>query len=281
MLTRYCGDYAIADLELMRLSVSKVTSFNDPFELHVKQGQPLTRKGAKAVLRERLRANSLTFQQLAQAKYKGIWGKKLKKQIRQDRPQFVANYLSSEASLMESVRRIPTEGMNRKMRLMCLTKPQENDSGELPMWAYYADSHKGIRIHLTEAFINRDKSSVLPILYSDNPPAFDLAAGPSSPEYLEFFSVVLRTKSTAWSHENEQRLLIRLNRCFNEKDSNGEERDFTRVEPIHISRIDVGIRFNPQLLERTLKLKEKFPQLTVFKATKHSAAYYPIYEEIE
>src|SRR5256885_14026279 len=86
--TRYCGDYVIDDLEQLRLSVAKIGSFNDPFELHLSAKRRLTRTAARSLLRKRMQDND--FWARAAAQRPALTGKELKRSFRQTRGQMIS-----------------------------------------------------------------------------------------------------------------------------------------------------------------------------------------------
>jgi hypothetical protein len=135
-LTRYCGEYVIDDLEQLRLSVARITSFNDPFELHFKVSKPLTRSSAKKHLRSRMQREG--FWKMAAARFPGLTRKELKRVVANTRGQLVSKHIALQESVVESHRRRPWVTMERHARLMCFTEPKHHDPAEIPMWGYYA-----------------------------------------------------------------------------------------------------------------------------------------------
>jgi hypothetical protein len=74
--------------------------------------------------------------------------------------------------------------------------------------------------------------------------------------------------------------MIAVERCFEAADANGITRDFIKVTPEHICRIDLGIRFDRNLLARAQGLRAKFPQIEIYQTEKHPHGYYPVYSKI-
>jgi hypothetical protein len=137
----------------MRLSVSRVSSFNDPFELHFKPGQPLTRSGAKKHLRDRMRRP--TFWARAAAHFPNLSHKQLKRTIANFRGRLISGHIDAQDSLVEFHRSNPGKSMDRNVRLMCFTELKHEDPAEIPMWGYYAAKHQGVRIHVRRQFFEQ------------------------------------------------------------------------------------------------------------------------------
>ena len=82
----------------------------------------------------------------------------------------------------------------------CLSLSAKPDS--LLMWAHYADSHRGICIELApirDGFVGR----ALPVHYSDDIPKVNFYTS----NKFEIAKASILTKSTAWSYEEEYRLI--------------------------------------------------------------------------
>jgi hypothetical protein len=274
-LTRYCGNYVIDDLEQLRLSVARISSFNDPFELHLRAGNPLTRSGAKRHLRSRMRDKR--FWEMAAQYFPGQNRKQLKRTIRSNRGRLISAHLEAKDSLVQLHRSQAWKSMERYVRLMCFTEPKDDDPAEIPMWGYYGAKHEGVRIHVGKRFCEQVGFSLIRAEYQAEPPSLDLSLDPVGDDFYEFTGRVIRSKSNAWSHENEWRLMIPAESCFEATDSKGMIRDFINIKPEHISRIDLGIRFNPELFMRVDALRNKFPNIEFYQTEKHPQAYYPVY----
>jgi hypothetical protein len=279
VLTRYSGDYAIADLEQMRLSVSRITSFNDPFELHMSESDPLSRSGARHSLRHSNK--SARFRSQLAAAYPGATSRQLKKIIHAQRGKLISKLVEGQDQLTKQHRSSPWAGMEKLARLICFTERKQDAPEEIPMWGYYADSHCGVRIHVARDFFEDENFSLLRINYEEHPPKLDLRLDVEGRAFNEFVRTVVGSKSYAWQHEKEWRLMVPAFRCFEALDSNGATRDFIKIKPEHLRRIDLGIRFNDQLVTRAIALKSLFPLLKIYRTTKHLNAYYPIYAEID
>jgi hypothetical protein len=275
ILTRYCGDYVIHDLEQLRLSVSRISSFNDPFELHLKPGTRLTHSGAKKNLRSRMRRSN--FRATAARRFPGLTRKQLRRTLANARGPMISSLIDAQDSLVEFQRSNSWKRMDHNVRLMCFTEPKQEDPGEIPMWGYYAAKHQGVRVHVRRQFFEQAQFALFPVEYQPEPPELDLSLDPEGKEFNEFAGQIIRSKSCAWRHENEWRLMIPAARCFNAPDSNEMGRDFIRVKPEDICRIDLGIRFDRNLFARADALRKIFPHIEIYTTGKDPQAYYPVY----
>ena len=83
--------------------------------------------------------------------------------------------------------------------MCCFAKDGDN----IPMWSYYATGHAGVCVHFdaTRAPI----ANALRVSYGDNYPELAMPMGEIRPG--EVIKYCLLTKSSAWSHEKEYRLI--------------------------------------------------------------------------
>ena len=278
MFVRYCGSYLIKDLEKLRLSVSKATDFNDPFELHLTPGPPLTRNQAKQSFETVKKRESFQRSIMRKKGLKTI--SQLKRHLRTHRQHYINTLIVRQPELIQTNRDQIWEVMDDSARVMCFAKVKDKDPVEIPMWGYYGSGHTGIRLHVSENFFKRDGRSTFEMVYSANPPVLDLSLDPLGEEYFEFSRKLLRYKSDAWKHEDETRLLIYPQKCVTEKDSNDHDREFVRISVSDITRIDLGVKFDAKRIDEALKLKNVYPDLEVYRATKSGSGYYIDYTKI-
>src|SRR5262249_15875394 len=146
----YCGSYVIRDLEQCRLSVARLSSFNDPFELYLTAGKRLSRTGARKVLRSRMQREE--FWSMAERQLPGRSRKQLQRIVNSMRGHLISRHVENQQHLSEFHRSHPWKTMERYVRFMCFTEPKENDPAEVPMWGYYGARHEGVRIHFRKEF---------------------------------------------------------------------------------------------------------------------------------
>lgn len=118
------------------------------------------------------------------------------------REELKNNYLEVNRSdfLVDKHREDVFNNYDQNSRVMCLSEPPSDTALEVPMWGYYADGHKGVRIHVTESFIQAAGRDLVPIAYPETPPALDLNTTPFTEKFQNFSDRVLSNKSKAWAH---------------------------------------------------------------------------------
>lgn len=278
MLMRYSGAYVVGDLTLMRLSVSKVGSLNDPFELHMKRGKEMTQREARLYV-ERAHKRKEFVAGFA-AKYPQLGPHELKKRLRDEKGIQIKNLLGSQEHMMRANREQIKISM-RHARIMCFADVTDDTYPEIPMWAYYGDSHKGVRFSLSEEFFQRKRYSSFPMEYPDSPPPIDGGLDPRSKEYDEQIKRVLHSKGKAWEDERETRLLIPIGDCFEAEDCSQSRtvREYVKLEPADLIQMDMGINCDIPA-EAIRGLREIYPALVVRRGFKDENAYLIKYETV-
>ncbi len=280
MFVRYAGHYLIADLEKTRLSVNTITKFNDPFELHLMQGDTLTPESARAML-ERMIAGSATFRsglvnnwpEIENLTYRGLPG--------HVREAVTKNAFDTEKKNLSDARKRVVEAYEKHSRVMCLCELKDNNASELLMWSYYSDGHQGVRLHLAHEFLFQKGHSVIKIKYEDTPPKVHSHLHPlvDKAEYDPIMSDIFSTKSKVWAHENETRLLVHVRKCKIEDDVNGQSREFLHVNPSDVVRIDLGCKYEKSFVQ-VVQLKKTYPNLDIYKAHRREDSYALSYEQV-
>jgi len=128
------------------------------------------------------------------------------------------------------------------------------------MWAHYADSHHGLVIEFCADSEIFSGGSFLRIEYCDEPFVFD-ASNPSGSDDVTLF---LRRKGTAWSYEEESRLVVDLSLTVEHILREGPRR-FIPINPQIIISVTLGLRTTPQVKSRLLELLER-PKLRHIRA---------------
>ena len=275
ILTRYTGAYVIPDLEKAIMSVSKIDDFNDPFELQIVQGRALTRQSAKAYIRQKGKAEII---KAISAEFPSYTSKQIKKIFQKTRPKMIDSMVASDPEVLEGQRSYSKRYHVQANRIVCMTVPKDGDPVEVPMWGYYGDAHKGIRLHLTEAVLAM--GDVLEMNYRNTPTVMDSNHLPGSFEFMQYINDLLTVKSDVWRHEDERRLLIPTGKTMVLVDSAGHPRDYINLPESGVARIDLGIKFPKALIERVLGLRGVFPGLVVFQARNPLDQFFPAYDQI-
>ncbi len=176
--------------------------FNDPFDnyfIPITKMTNLEGDDLVVFLREKTRqhypeASETQIQELVES------GKKQHERLRRGDPQ-----------ALEPIMQVQYEGFG----IFSLTpKPIS-----LPMWAYYADCHKGMCVGFRSAVIAQHQRALLrrnklmmlhKVHYYEKPPEYciDIELGGMTDAQLNQLEATLYTKSESWSHEDEYRLIF-------------------------------------------------------------------------
>lgn len=125
-----------------------------------------------------------------------------------------------------------------------------NSPGSLPMWAYYAENHKGFVIEFDQShefFVHLGGNSALrPVTYSVDRPRY--AMGRLTPEQdLELSRQVMTTKGPQWRHEEEVRIVANLSdgkAIPGKRDPGGFPIFLFDLPPKSIRRVIFGLRMS-------------------------------------
>jgi hypothetical protein len=138
------------------------------------------------------------------------------------------------------------------LRILCLTELPDNP----PMWAHYADNHKGAVLELD---CNDDLDSpwllARPVIYQDAPPIFatqdqwvQSILGITPLGYPELFREYFYVKTTQWSYEKEWRVV-----CYSDANEL-ESCSYWNVIPGNFKSVILGAEMADQDREALLAL---------------------------
>lgn len=124
----------------------------------------------------------------------------------------------------------------------------------IPMWSYYADSHSGVCIGLKREPGNALGSTAAnPVQYTDDYPDISYYDLIENPGYLT--KTLMRTKSRAWEHELEWRVII----------TNG---DVLHELPGPIDCVIFGVRTADEFKKAVETTVKSVPEVKLFQARK-------------
>lgn len=168
-------------LELRRLKYSAVTKFNDPFEARPYMQIPGdSREERRAAMLQHIEDVS------------GVATVPVPSQLR---AYVQAGEFEKARDLLQEAIRI----VLCRHPVACLAGTRRS----ILMWSLYADSHKGVCIHLSGRL--EPLSTAWPIIYRNDYPSLDLTWTRMTPR--AFTDVCILTKSVQWRHEQEYRLI--------------------------------------------------------------------------
>lgn len=273
-LIRYGGDYLLRDFLDGRMSAASIRDFNDPFELHLKPGRMPTRKEAlerTTQIHDRNREMNEMIAIVRGVKVSVV--RKAAKKLKGSR-----FFEDNTPDLIEKQRAIAISRADEAIKVMCCAEATDPHPGEIPMWGYYADGHRGVRLHFRSSFYTQHGVLVPQVVDYDNDPVEFGFPEMTGEGMRSFIDKVLKTKSSAWNHEREVRLLIAISALQHAKDTKGTMRWWLPVKPDDVSRIDLGVKFsNPDLLT---ELRDRVPHLPIFQASKNPEKFLCNYSRI-
>lgn len=123
------------------------------------------------------------------------------------------------------------------------------------MWAYYADSNRGLVVEFEPQHKLFTSSGFLECEYADEPAVFD----PTGKPFDEQIRVFARRKRSEWSHEKESRLIVQLDAC-KQKLVNSKTLFLMPVLPELIVSVTFGLRA-PQSLRAEVTAAINSPEL--------------------
>lgn len=165
------------------------------------------------------------------------------------------------------------EGWNEKMGIICLSELPD----VIQMWAHYTENHRGIVIGIEESeFMN--KETLVTVCYRDKMTLFPVTAIPDKlDQYEKYFLDVIRGKESNWHYEKEIRIYVDLD----EKDAVGKH--YCKIPPSSIKEIYLGLRSHEttEIIAKSIKQREEYKHLKIFKMMKHKSVYKLVPEEIK
>ncbi len=158
------------------------------------------------------------------------------------------------------------EYYNKHTRICCFANPDEKNQN-MPMWAHYANSHKGFCVEYK--LDEYQKSSIYPVLYNPARIVGNYFIGMLKMNTLKIFNSKLKLenykisqydflvllsltcKHCSWRHEKEYRALsLGLDSCY-----------FSAVP----NKIFIGMNCSKKHENRLVQIAKKFPQCEIYK----------------
>jgi hypothetical protein len=265
MLYKYCNTNGFDILKNSRLRLSRIDSFNDPFELIL----GVDEDSALINIKKEHEENSEIINE---------WMEILSQQnITYDEASpvdILEKFAKFQIGDFKRVLKMLWEDWDQKKGIVCLSESMD----VIQMWAHYTDSHKGIVVGLDEGEFIKDKEAIITVCYRDKMVLFPVPGsldklGQYAPKYI---IEVLRRKETNWSYEKE----IRIYGDLNEKEADGHY--YINIPSSSIKEIYLGIRSDSmtELIASCIKKRDEYKHLKIFKMTKHASAYKLVPQEI-
>lgn len=261
ILCKYFNKYGLDTLQNLRLKVSSLREFNDPFENSpVIEGDQITYKSLKDYFRDSNTIDRLyqTYRHALPAKNKREFKRNLRSMNKREIYQRVKTAIPD--GLRETLRE-QTERFSDVCRVLCFShldriKPHE----EILMWSHYSAGHTGVRISFETNNFSLISKNLFEVIYQEKRVKLDLdkLTGGLQQSARAELGRALTVKSSGWAYECEYRWLIDKRECFTEPTTAGDI-DFIKLPPQAIVMVDIGVRSSQSFRERistSLRTKE-------------------------
>jgi len=245
ILYKYIYNHAIKVLEDLRLKVTPPNEFNDPFELTPDLRFAITLESMLEEARnepENFRPNWEAMRSHPE------WPDTFEKFIAGLPQGITTNFKEfkrrSKIRLKQEALKSIHEA-SEHLAILCLSKP--NDS--IPMWSYYAESHKGVAFgiySLHSSFDNVPENffNVVDYRRKRYPVYLPLKEQTKFGELLK----VMCTKSRVWRHEKEYRRIYKLDKLIAQKvPDRNEPLYFVKIDQNAIREVIFGACVDPKL----------------------------------
>lgn len=285
ILHKYVDEKGIDIIENLRVKASDPNTFNDPFEF-VLGVVPGDADEIRRTFRKVYSAGEDLDKLYRLAKDRGIPESATKQQFREFfKKSLPSNQIDETLDRMHKTLEDLAIEFRKKsskdLRVMCFSMPKKvSCEGEILMWAHYANNHKGMRFHLNTNEFRIISKDFFPVEYSSKREGINmrdfLLKGDNG--VREVYGKYLKTKSNAWSYEEEHRWIISLDEC--RRDNNREA--YVLIPSIAIKQIDLGANINLEVEKQILDLinDSKFDHVEVVKTKIDGSRYKLNYETL-
>lgn len=280
ILCKYFDNCGLDTLQHLRLKVTGLNKFNDPFENSPYiEGDQIEYKDLKSYFKDpnnidRLYRthrheiggkNKREFKRILQAWHK----REIYEKVKSSLPVGLRETLKEQIERFSDVSRVLCFCRLDKI------KPHE----EILMWSHYSAGHTGVRISFDTSKFGLRSRNLFEVTYQEERVKLELGElGTFGNEAREKLGQALKVKSSGWAYECEYRWLIDKRECFSEK-TNAGVIDFIKLPPEAVVTVDVGVRAPAQFCEairsslRTEKLSHVDLRIATLDATKFQLNY--------
>ncbi len=262
MLYKYCNSDGFDILLHSRLKVTRVSEFNDPFDLAFGMDDETAFERIKAEFEE-------------DPKLIEKWSIELTKLGWSHNKNSIKNMAAKVSEFLiegqENAIKSTKEFFNNMFGITCMSERPDI----IQMWSHYANAHKGIVIGLEENEFVGDRAKLVKVTNGKDMVLFPYTA--SIPmmskqvmkEYEKGFKDVLGRKESGWCYEEEVRVFEELE----EQDKDGNY--YVKIPPSSVREIYLGLRSpeTSEIIARALKQKKEFRHLKIFRMEKSTKEY--------
>jgi hypothetical protein len=239
-----------------RLKISHFTEFTDPFEL-------------KFGIDEHTATNNIHKEYGKNRNIIKKWENNLEEDsIAYDKnsPQDIINKFT-ELQIADFKNVVANVLRKLKMGIICLSE----SPNIIQMWAHYADNHTRIVIGLDENEFVNDKEALIKVRYRDDMVLFPVTGiiEKFNKYVIKYIPEVISRKESNWSYEKEIRLYAMR------KQQNADGIYYYKIPSSSIKELYLGLNSdkNIQLRAESLKQREEYKHLKIYKMTNHESAF--------
>lgn len=229
--------------------VSRISEFNDPSECRVR----FVNSGEVPALRKYIHKNFSRLQSECI--------RRSNSNTPESQSLFTETFIYNEmlASYKRHSNVYHVSSFENLILLICFVKEKGlKEYADTLFWSHYADSGKGVRITFDlELRPMPGLYYMKEVKYEDEVPAFDLTSFDTwmqGAQFNKYISESVCTKGSAWSYENEIRMIIPRKhpieqigtKHIQKKVVNGEQLEFVGIDQSLIKRVDFGPRVTPE-----------------------------------
>lgn len=263
---------AIPTLESGTLKVSRLSDFNDPFEVMYSTKPIRTREELLAIVRRSSCRSmdvlhSISISKLGTGVNHAVLDGAAKALKMSD-----IEVLSIAKELNETMGRdldLARRHAELHFRVCCFAEHDESFKEEVLLWSHYAQRHEGVRLSF-ELPENSPEFMIGKVVYENNMIEVDLA-NDTGKACQEKVIKALFTKHAAWSYENESRMLATKWRTVT---GCGLPIDLIDFKDSWLKRIDFGIKTTMGDKKMISKIvRSRYPHVRICNAVCHPRGY--------
>ena len=281
LLHKYFGSHAYETLKEAKLKTSRITSFNDPFEfLFVTKGK-ITAKIAHDYALNRF--NQPDFLPIAiKLIPELLTSNNPKKLIRKNLPRLTAFLVKNSEEIVNTPLKLREQMADKSTRIVSFTDAETKPLNQILLWSHYAKKHEGVRIGFDFPDGIKFPFKIFKVIYQDKRFEIDFAQGITSMNIGHALVDSAKVKSSAWSYENEYRLMTHPDVCEKILIPDIGLECFLAFERAWIKSVDFGIRCPEEVSRQIIDLiktdynSEILLRKSVFHKTEYALEYVPI-----
>lgn len=260
------------------LMVSKISSFNDPFECAYRITGDITLESCKTWIRSRWDSSDF-LQMILEVRPELKTPKKAKRHLKANITFWADHFYKNRHAVERKLREIRTTFMDREMRVASFSSNKAKPADEILMWAHYSNKHRGIRIGF-EFPENKQRYGIAPMNYRPERAVFDISKQPLTDPTNAQMREIMRTKSEVWKYEDEYRLITASSICYRKPPPN-DVLEFLPFDSAWVRRVDFGLHHDVSTRDKMIKdLATQYPHVSWFQAVYHDEEFALCYQPI-